>query len=51
MDDAAELMGDELARNSQLFMGKRGHILTFPIEHGATMNGTIYHPQAPIVFL
>ena len=39
MDDAAKLMGDDLARNSQMFLGKNGHILTFPIEHGATMNG------------
>lgn len=38
MDDAVNLMGDELARNSQLYMGKGGHILTFPIEKGKTMN-------------
>ncbi|KAL1303160.1 hypothetical protein AAFC00_006587 [Neodothiora populina] len=38
MDKAAKLLGDELARNSQMYLGKGGHILTFPIEHGATMN-------------
>ncbi|KAK5172726.1 uncharacterized protein LTR77_002846 [Saxophila tyrrhenica] len=38
MEDAAALMGDELARNSQMFMGQGGHILTFPIERGQTMN-------------
>ena len=37
MDDAAALTGDELARNSQMYFGKGGHILTFPIENGKTM--------------
>jgi salicylate hydroxylase len=34
MDEAAELLGDELARNSQLYLGYHGHVLTFPIEKG-----------------
>ena len=38
MDDAAALMGDELARNAQMYFGQGGHILTFPIENGKTMN-------------
>lgn len=38
MEDAAALMGDELARNSQMFFGRGGHILIFPIEKGKTMN-------------
>lgn len=38
MDKAAELLGDELARNSQMYFGYHGHILTFPIEQGKTMN-------------
>lgn len=38
MEEAAELMGDELARNSQMYFGHGGHILTFPIEKGKTMN-------------
>lgn len=38
MEDAANLMGDELARNSQMYFGHGGHILTFPIEKGKTMN-------------
>lgn len=29
MDDAAELLGDELARNAQMYLGHGGHILTF----------------------
>lgn len=38
MHEAAALLGDELARNSQLYMGHHGHLLTFPIEKGNTMN-------------
>lgn len=38
MDKAATLLGDELARNSQMYLGRGGHILTFPIENGKTMN-------------
>ncbi|KAI9810361.1 MAG: hypothetical protein M1827_006328 [Pycnora praestabilis] len=38
MEKAVELLGDELARNSQMFLGHHGHVLTFPIEKGATMN-------------
>ncbi|EMC99630.1 hypothetical protein BAUCODRAFT_343349 [Baudoinia panamericana UAMH 10762] len=38
MEEAAKLMGDELARNSQMYLGHGGHILTFPIEQGKTMN-------------
>jgi salicylate hydroxylase len=42
MDEAAELLGDELARNSQLYLGYHGHVLTFPIEKGKTMNGLYF---------
>ncbi|TKA61886.1 hypothetical protein B0A49_11478 [Cryomyces minteri] len=38
MDQAARLLGDELARNSQMYLGHHGHVLTFPIENGKTMN-------------
>ncbi|CAA9962013.1 Mannitol 1-phosphate dehydrogenase [Pyrenophora teres f. maculata] len=38
MDDAVELLGDEAARNSQMYLGYHGHLLTFPIEHGKIMN-------------
>ena len=38
MQEAAVLMGDELARNSHMYFGHGGHILTFPIENGKTMN-------------
>ena len=35
---AVTLLGDELARNSQMYMGYGGHVLTFPIESGDVMN-------------
>ncbi|KAH7104867.1 hypothetical protein BKA62DRAFT_816100 [Auriculariales sp. MPI-PUGE-AT-0066] len=38
MQQAVDLLGDELARNSQMYFGHHGHVLTFPIEHGTTMN-------------
>lgn len=38
MEKAVEAVGDELARNSQMYIGRHGHILTFPIEKGKTMN-------------
>ncbi|KXL49876.1 hypothetical protein M433DRAFT_424570 [Acidomyces richmondensis BFW] len=46
MEDAAALMGDELARNSQMYLGHGGHILTFPIEHGKTMNVVAFGTKA-----
>lgn len=39
MDKAVELVGEEEARNSQMYFGYGGHVLTFPIEKGKTMNG------------
>ncbi|KAI1458685.1 mannitol 1-phosphate dehydrogenase [Annulohypoxylon moriforme] len=38
MEKAVELLGEELAWNCQLFLGYHGHLLTFPIEKGKTMN-------------
>ncbi|OWP05831.1 salicylate 1-hydroxylase [Marssonina coronariae] len=38
MEKAAKALGDDLARNSQMYMGRHGHVLTFPIEGGKTMN-------------
>ncbi len=38
MEKAVGLLGDELARNSQMYLGYHGHVLTFPIEKGNTMN-------------
>lgn len=38
MDKAVELLGDDAARNSQMYFGYHGHLLTFPIAHGKIMN-------------
>ncbi|KAI9738700.1 MAG: hypothetical protein M1834_008205 [Cirrosporium novae-zelandiae] len=38
MGKAVELLGEELAKNSQMYLGYHGHVLTFPIEKGETMN-------------
>ena len=38
MKKAVDLLGDELARNSQMYIGYHGHVLTFPIEKGEIMN-------------
>ncbi|KAI1148422.1 mannitol 1-phosphate dehydrogenase 2 [Nemania diffusa] len=38
MARAVELLGEEKAMNSQIYFGYHGHILTFPIEKGKTMN-------------
>jgi salicylate hydroxylase len=45
MDKAVELLGDELARNAQMYFGYDGHVLTFPIEKGATMNVVAFQTQ------
>lgn len=41
MDEAVSLLGEEEARNAQMYFGYGGHMLTFPIEKGKTMNGTV----------
>jgi salicylate hydroxylase len=38
MQQAVNLLGDELARNAVMYCGPHGHILTFPIEKGERMN-------------
>jgi salicylate hydroxylase len=38
MARAIELLGEDLAMNSQGFLGPHGHVLTFPIAHGKLMN-------------
>ncbi|ERF69767.1 hypothetical protein EPUS_07023 [Endocarpon pusillum Z07020] len=38
MERAVSLLGHELAQNSQMYCGYGGHVLTFPIEKGKTMN-------------
>ncbi|KAH6637545.1 mannitol 1-phosphate dehydrogenase 2 [Boeremia exigua] len=38
MEKAIPLLGEEVAANSSIFMGYHGHILTFPVQKGKTMN-------------
>lgn len=38
MQQAVDLLGDELARNAVMYCGPHGHILTFPIAKGERMN-------------
>ncbi|KAL5116788.1 hypothetical protein ACEQ8H_005269 [Pleosporales sp. CAS-2024a] len=38
MEQAVEMLGEEVAQNSQMFLGYHGHVLTFPIQKGKTMN-------------
>lgn len=40
MDEATRLLGEEEAENAQMYFGYGGHMLTFPIEKGKTMNGS-----------
>lgn len=39
MDKAIKLLGEDVAANSSIFLGYHGHILTFPVQKGKTMNG------------
>lgn len=45
MEKAAGLLGDERARNAQMYLGQDGHILTFPIEKGNTMNVVAFRTE------
>jgi salicylate hydroxylase len=47
MDKAIELLGEELAQNSNMFFGYHGHLLTFPVEKGKTMNGKYHSEHVP----
>lgn len=38
MHRAVEMLGEEVSVNATMYMGDGGHMLTFPIEHGKTMN-------------
>lgn len=39
MDEAVAALGDEMAKNAQMYLGRHGHILTFAVEKGKVMNG------------
>lgn len=39
MDQAVSVLGEDVAKNSQMYLGRHGHILTFAVEKGKLMNG------------
>lgn len=45
MDEAVKALGEWPANNAQFYWGYNGHILTFPIEHGKTMNVVAFRTQ------
>ncbi|ORX97299.1 mannitol 1-phosphate dehydrogenase 2 [Clohesyomyces aquaticus] len=45
MEKAVELLGEEEAKNSQFYFGYHGHLLTFPIEKGKTMNVVAFNSR------
>jgi salicylate hydroxylase len=45
MDKASALLGTERAGNGQMYFGYDGHILTFPIEKGNTMNVVAFRTE------
>lgn len=40
---AEEVLGDEHANNRTMFLGRGGHVLTFPVSNGALMNVVAFH--------
>ncbi|KAI9053721.1 hypothetical protein LZ554_002672 [Drepanopeziza brunnea f. sp. 'monogermtubi'] len=46
MKKAVGVLGMDLAGNSQMYMGRHGHVLTFPIEGGKTMNVVAFQSKA-----
>ncbi|KAL5358745.1 hypothetical protein BJX96DRAFT_147206 [Aspergillus floccosus] len=43
MDQAIEAIGEELASNACMHMGPGGHMLTFPVNQGKTLNIVAFH--------
>jgi salicylate hydroxylase len=43
MDKALEVLGEEKARNRQMYLGHNGHILTFPVAKGNMLNIVAFH--------
>ena len=43
MQHAVAELGEDLAKNSHMHMGQDGHILTFPVNKGATMNVVAFY--------
>ncbi|KAI6832635.1 salicylate hydroxylase [Hortaea werneckii] len=38
MERAVEALGEDNAKNSKMHLGRDGHVLTFPVNHGSMMN-------------
>ena len=38
MDEAVNLLGDELTQNGTVWLGHHGHVLTYPIQRGELLN-------------
>lgn len=49
MNEAAAMLGDYTARNANMYIGRGSHMMTFPVNHGHTMNGA-YAPPLPLPF-
>ncbi|KAK3679509.1 hypothetical protein LTR78_001070 [Recurvomyces mirabilis] len=43
MQRAVDALGDDNARNSKMHLGQDGHILTFPVSKGQTMNVVAFY--------
>ncbi|RMZ81305.1 hypothetical protein DV737_g2599, partial [Chaetothyriales sp. CBS 132003] len=43
MEKAIEAIGQERAENACMHMGPGGHLLTFPVNHGRTLNIVAFH--------
>ncbi|OBT63386.1 hypothetical protein VE03_07258 [Pseudogymnoascus sp. 23342-1-I1] len=43
MDEAVAELGEEKARNRQMYLGDNGHIITFPVAKGNIMNIVAFH--------
>ncbi|KAK2595351.1 hypothetical protein QQS21_006951 [Conoideocrella luteorostrata] len=43
MESAIKAIGREKAQNAAMHMGKGGHVLTFPVNHGQTVNVVAFH--------
>ncbi|UJO19782.1 FAD-dependent monooxygenase orf3 [Fulvia fulva] len=43
MEDAVKAVGEEKAKNACMHMGPGGHMLTFPVNHGKTLNIVAFH--------
>ncbi|KAF2169684.1 hypothetical protein M409DRAFT_20099 [Zasmidium cellare ATCC 36951] len=46
MSTAAAILGDELARNAQQYLGHGAHVLTYPISNGAILNVVAFGTKA-----